>query len=145
MWDWKVITGYNGHTYLTAIKNAGEWPEPSVRLLLWAYDSQSDQLVQLSNDDWYAAIGGHPTPDEGYLFRHLNTPDGLIFVNLTKDTGRELWYTDGTTEGTRQLADINPGSADSNPQNFYHSGDAIYFSADDGVHGREPWRIPISR
>ena len=145
IWARRIVSGHNGLIYLTAIQNAGEWPETSMRLKLWAYDSQNEQLVELSNDSWYAMIDGHPTPDEGYVFRYLNTPDGLIFVNLTQDSGRELWFTDGTSEGTRQLADINPGNADSNPQNFYHSADAIYFSADDGVHGHEPWRIPVSR
>jgi len=31
------------------------------------------------------------------------------------------------------------------PQNIYYSGDAVYFSANDGTHGVEPWMIPISR
>ena len=139
----QVIEGYNGRIYLTGTRK----PENSSNdlLELWSYDTQTAQLVRLSNDDWYAIIENHPTPDEGYVFRHLNTPDGLIFVNLKEDSGRELWFTDGTREGTRQLTDINPGTGNSDPENFYHSGDAIYFSADDGIHGSEPWMIRISR
>lgn len=32
--------------------------------------------------------------------------------------GREVWVTDGTSAGTKILKDINPGTADSNPDTF---------------------------
>ena len=61
-------------------------------------------------------------------------------------TGRELWVSDGTREGTRLLKDINPGVDDdgralsSNPQHFLSLGNGyVVFTADDGVHGREVW------
>ncbi len=64
----------------------------------------------------------------------------------------ELWSTDGTTGRTIRLADINPGASGSNPANTGSNFDpdhtpafavlngVAYFSADDGVHGRELWR-----
>src|ERR1700733_8493267 len=64
----------------------------------------------------------------------------------------ELWSTDGSTGRTIRLADINPGAAGSNPANIGSNFDpdhtpafavlngVAYFSADDGIHGRELWR-----
>jgi ELWxxDGT repeat protein len=58
--------------------------------------------------------------------------------------GQELWLTDGTTNGTQLLKDINPGSTDSYidssyPSNFTELNNRLYFTADDGVNGRELW------
>ena len=55
--------------------------------------------------------------------------------------GQELWVTDGTTDGTKILKDINPGNNDSDLLNreSIQLGDLLLFSADDGVHGRELW------
>jgi len=74
-------------------------------------------------------------------------------------SGRELWVSDGTREGTAPLRDINPrrqpGSPEicatpvgphrhdtglsSNPQDFVLLGSVALFSADDGSRGRELW------
>jgi ELWxxDGT repeat protein len=54
--------------------------------------------------------------------------------------GAELWKSDGTEAGTVMVKDINPGSADSEPQSFCLSGNFVFFIADDGVHGAELWR-----
>ncbi len=141
----KVIPGHDGRFYVAGTRSLPSDPNFTKRLELWSYDPQTEQLQKLSDADWYAVKVNNFSPNEGYFFRYLNTPDGLIFVNLKDDSGRELWFTDGTPEGTRQLTDINPGTGNSDPQNFYYSGDAVYFSANDGIHGTEPWMIRISR
>ena len=62
--------------------------------------------------------------------------------------GLELWVTDGTTEGTYMVKDINLeknvnkegstlSSAINSMQNFYNEG--LFFKAWDEDHGNEPW------
>jgi ELWxxDGT repeat protein len=53
--------------------------------------------------------------------------------------GRELWISNGETNGSTLLIDINPGTPSSNPSEFTTIGSNTYFSADDGVHGSELW------
>lgn len=57
--------------------------------------------------------------------------------------GFELWKSDGTQAGTRLVKDINPGSGSSFHYRFAefvaYNG-ALYFQANDGIHGFELWR-----
>jgi ELWxxDGT repeat protein len=64
-----------------------------------------------------------------------------LFVANDGTTGRELWRSDGTLEGTLLVKDIHPGDAGVlawiSP--LTKSGARAYFSADDSVHGQEIW------
>ena len=145
MVDRVIIEGHDGRIYVAGTWDVVGLPVYARSLELWSFDPRTEQLIELSDDNWFSVLADHLAYDEGYLFRYLNTPDGLVFINLTIDSGRELWFTDGTREGTRQLTDINPGIGSSDPLDYYYTDDAIYFSANDGTRGREPWMIPISR
>ena len=66
------------------------------------------------------------------------TPQPLI-------TPMEPWVTDGTTAGTHQLKKIfagpfnpNMGDEGSDPDQFT-AGALMFFTANDGIHGRELW------
>jgi ELWxxDGT repeat protein len=50
-----------------------------------------------------------------------------------------LFRSDGTTEGTYLLRDINPGGSSQPYNGIWHNG-IFYFSADDNVHGEELWK-----
>jgi hypothetical protein len=43
--------------------------------------------------------------------------------------------------GLRVFADLNPGSEASYPGSFTVFNNALYFNADDGVHGTELWKL----
>jgi ELWxxDGT repeat protein len=54
-------------------------------------------------------------------------------------SGRELWSTDGTPEGTRILMDGNSGPAGFDPEQLVVSGNRVFFRASDTTHGTELW------
>lgn len=56
--------------------------------------------------------------------------DDKSFFTATNEFGRELWVTDGTTEGTEMVADLQPGERSSNPRAFTPVGDLLWFVAD---------------
>ncbi|NVI97486.1 hypothetical protein HV824_05035 [Myxococcus sp. AM009] len=72
------------------------------------------------------------------------TNDGRV-VLYAYDTahGHEPWVSNGQPGGTRLLQDILPGPASSYPQDLLRAGDFIYFTAQDAVHGREIWVLPV--
>ncbi|MEM6255899.1 MAG: ELWxxDGT repeat protein [Cyanobacteria bacterium P01_D01_bin.156] len=55
-------------------------------------------------------------------------------------TGIELWRSNGTTEGTSLVEDINPGSESSFPSGLTNVDGLLFFAADDGTNGGELWR-----
>ncbi|WP_052518858.1 ELWxxDGT repeat protein [Archangium violaceum] len=74
----------------------------------------------------------------------------LLFMADDGRHGFELWKTDGRTGGTGLVKDIWPGPLGGifevtsafldTPQRFVRFGDAVYFTANDGVHGLELWK-----
>ena len=75
--------------------------------------------------------------------KELTASGGLLyFLAYEASTGWEVWKSDGTTNGTALLKDINPGTNGSVFQGNWLTdvGGTLYFTADDGVHGRELWK-----
>ena len=66
---------------------------------------------------------------------------GIVFGGYTPTAGVEPWQSDGTSAGTRQLADIAPGGASSAPLRFARVGSQVFTAADDQVTGYELWLI----
>ncbi|HKI00721.1 MAG TPA: ELWxxDGT repeat protein [Thermoanaerobaculia bacterium] len=65
----------------------------------------------------------------------------VFFVAADADHGEELWTSDGTAEGTRMLADLEPGlQQGSQPRSLTVFGGRLYFTASVGEGGRELWR-----
>lgn len=65
--------------------------------------------------------------------------DRVFFVGSDAQ-GEELWTSDGTPEGTRQVADLAPGSEGSEPRSLTVLGNRLFFTADVEATGRELWR-----
>ncbi len=64
----------------------------------------------------------------------------LYYTSHGPGAGVELWRSDGTGPGTKQVLDIRPGWKSANPGSLTPIGNVLYFSANDGSHGRELWR-----
>lgn len=78
----------------------------------------------------------------GYLNpQHLTSFNNKLYFTAGDDrTGRELWVSDGTEQGTSLVKDINlEEGKGSEPDNFTEFNNKLYFSADDGENGRELW------
>ena len=75
--------------------------------------------------DGYTFFSGHGGDIEGTL------------------TDQEFWVTDGTSDGTMNVADINPYGP-SGPEHFIRLNDQLLFTADHGQYGNEVWVAAIS-
>ncbi|MEO8196759.1 MAG: hypothetical protein ABI689_08560 [Thermoanaerobaculia bacterium] len=64
---------------------------------------------------------------------------GIVFTQATAEHGLELAVSDGTADGTRLLVDLRPGPDSSSPLDLVLATGRLYFTADDGIHGRELW------
>ena len=86
-----------------------------------------------SGDDWRGKMVKDINDGDGSsdprFFEEFN--GGLYFSAFHKDSGRELFFTNGLKTGTHMLKDIFPGSRGSDPQYMtVFSGDnQLYFSA----------------
>jgi ELWxxDGT repeat protein len=102
--------------------------------------------------------GPYNRPDESLAFQPpvsalIVVGNKVFFSADDGSNGDELWASDGSAAGTHMVKDINPGSDppppnpwgppggphSSNPNNLTAAGGKLYFSADDGTHGRELW------
>jgi ELWxxDGT repeat protein len=109
------LTALNGDLYFSA---SGD---------LWKTDGTAAGTVRLTD----AASGG-PFDRVGSSIVTLN---GTVYFSTTYD----LWKSDGTSAGTALLKTIGtPGRTDS-VYGLVSLNGALYFVADDGIHGRELW------
>ncbi|MCH8044584.1 MAG: tandem-95 repeat protein [Planctomycetes bacterium] len=91
------------------------------------------------------AMPGEPGVTQASLRERSAIVNGeLYFSGYDENFGAELWKTDGTTQGTRRVTDIYPGSRSSRPMDFFVYNDHLFFSADSGGfgvgNGRETWK-----
>src|SRR5262245_9309086 len=105
---------------------------------LWKSDGTAAGTV-LVKDIRPGSAGSNPS-------YHTVVKGTLYFTANDGVTGVELWKSDGTVTGTVLVKDIRPGNSPygypfgSNPRELTDVGDRLFFSADDGVTGRELWR-----
>jgi ELWxxDGT repeat protein len=93
---------------------------------LWRTDGTEVATVEL--------MGFVGVPTEPFVSTSL----GLLFAADDGVTGEELWATDGTTDGTRLVADLVPGLDGGMPRGVMEAGGHIVMFADTDDSGFEP-------
>jgi ELWxxDGT repeat protein len=73
----------------------------------------------------------------------LSTSAGYFFHREEESTGSEVWFTDGTPEGTFRVADIYPGEGSSEVYWAQVLENRVVFQANDADHGSELWGMDI--
>ncbi len=124
------LTDVDGMLYFTLFEQASGWE-------LWKSDGTAQGTVLVK--DIYAG----PTSSNPSILRNVNGT--LYFMANDGVHGHELWKSDGTAAGTMLVADIRPASPygynpSSYPDQLTVVGGALFFTAYDGVHGRELWK-----
>jgi ELWxxDGT repeat protein len=105
-------------------------------------DGSSDQL-------WRTLDGGEAVflmdlPDAAFVDELTNVHDTVYFTadyssHFIKSSGH-LWRSDGTPQGTRIIASFGEAIG-AGPSNLTPVGNSLFFMADDGNSGYEPWLI----
>jgi ELWxxDGT repeat protein len=101
---------------------------------LWTLDGSTLELRRL--------LTFTPWQDRGAAFN-----GGMVFTLDDMSHGAELWWTDGTPEGTRPIVDLYPGPADgvatqgisSQAHRLHTTSRGVLFIGNDGRHGEELW------
>jgi len=137
------LKNINGVLYFSADDGGTTLPTPIGREL-WYYNTNiSDIASGYSNRGYFNIQSGGASSTPRELFNYHGT---LVFSAETKRFGRELWISDGSSEGTVMYENFSGQKgevhifgfavpydnrfADANPRNFLTINDNLYFVAD---------------
>jgi ELWxxDGT repeat protein len=96
--------------------------------LISTFSLAQTQLTQIPTEK-----GGVP-PKDLFFFK-----DRIYFLSTNRESGEELWVSDGTSAGTRILKDILPGIENSEISNLVVFQEKFYFTVSDGTVGTQIW------
>ncbi len=72
---------------------------------------------------------------------NITNVNGTLFFTVFNGTDQVLWKSDGTTAGSMEVKDINPGGHNIYFYKHFEKGNGVlYFSFYDDVHGYELWK-----
>lgn len=92
-------------------------------------------LMLTSYDRGVCGCSTQPAPNEFWKFG-----GSVYFTAKNPLSGYEIFRTDGTATGTVMMSDIYSGLGDSCSLNYIDLNGYLYFSATNGIDGKELWR-----
>jgi ELWxxDGT repeat protein len=120
---------YNGRFYFEASK-AGE-----------GFEMRSTDGTVAGTMRLKEIAPGSSSIDDSYTLAPTILNGRMYFQANDVAHGTELWSTDGTSDGTTLLKDINTSTLDFNASTMtLGPGGNYYFTANDGIHGTEIWK-----
>src|SRR5262249_229131 len=121
MWFRSVLNSLKSPPSASAARRKQRRPLAS-RLHVEALEDRTLLSATLLQDINPAGVGSNPGP---------LTPVGarVFFTADVPGTGRELYVSDGTPEGTALVKDIFPGSGPSSPSGLTNVGGTLFFQA----------------
>ncbi len=146
-WIWKT----RGRKVLLLGRLAKSIQNPSEDNLLPSFDRS---FIFLGNGTELHRLGaGAPNQSlllqgsRGGIFRQIEPPFASLFGDklffgfrsIKSQAGVELYVSDGSSNGTKLLVDIERGRPSSYPSHFNTIGNRIFFSAETSSQGQEPW------
>ncbi len=105
--------------------------------LLHALDDKGGTLLELNAT---ATANGQNIGSVPVKIHILDVPQKTIVMLCDEVNGTEPWITDGTTEGTKFLANLNPTGSSQMDSPAVKMQGTYYMGLDDGIHGRTLWR-----
>jgi ELWxxDGT repeat protein len=122
-------TGYTAFGDFLYFNAYSEYSEPG-QWEMWKTDGTAEGTVQVKK------------ADGNTIFMYFWPSTGVVGTTLLfNGDDDELWKTDGTQDGTVLVKEINPlPFYGSGPTWFRTIGDTVFFTAWDGIHGRELWK-----
>lgn len=101
---------------------------------LWLSDFSESEIKKVYT---YEELPPSHGPGKGVILNNQ-----LYFLGNSTDYGSELWVSDGTAEGTKMVADFNPGSGHSN-LTLDKSENRLFINAFTTEKGLEPYTIDL--
>lgn len=105
---------------------------------LWKTDGTAAGTVLVKQVNAASTRDAGPVPATKPVFQLTVAGGRLFFAAGDGVHGDELWASDGTAAGTKQVKDLTPGSNGSALGDFAALGGKVAFTADDGT-GRKLW------
>jgi ELWxxDGT repeat protein len=84
-----------------------------------------------------------PTSSSSEPGQMIMGSDGILYFNALLDGKYQLWKCDGTEEGTVKITDLNLNTGLYLPQYPLMVGSVLFYIADDGISGRELWKLSL--